>query len=392
MSIRSYKTNKGKKYQVRWYEGYYDNGKPKPHTKGNFETLKAAKIFESQRTLNIINPLMASKSKKVTFKALYESWFESYQNTVEVTTVARTEALFRLHLLPKFGEMSLDSISPLACQTAINNWAQTYRNIKQLRSYCALVFEYGVDMDLLARNPMKNVSTPKRERNRKVDDKIWSIDELNQFLEIVAKEEPYKHQVLFRLLAFCGMRKGELAALKWTDIDFRTGVLSINKNLALVKHEYILKKPKNASSERLIELDKETLQMLKKWQAIQSEELEQLSERLKFDSHNFVFTYLNSKAELLPIHQDYANNVLDRIIKRHKLKHLTVHGFRHTFATITVENGGDIVNLSKRLGHASVKTTLETYSHPTTTGQKETLRIFTGALNRDHEEIPQKNV
>ena len=85
-------------------------------------------------------------------------------------------------------------------------------------------------------------------------------------------------------------------------------------------------------------------------------------------------------------------NPLDGIIKRHNLKHISVHGFRHTFATITVENGGDIFNLSKRLGHSNVKTTLETYSHPTTTGQKETLRIFTSALGKHSENADDENV
>ena len=172
MSITSYKTSTGKKYLVRWYEGAKPDGSLQQHSKGGFETLKEAKVFDSRRSLKIIDPLSDSKSKGMTFKELYESWLGSYQNTVEVTTVARTEALFRLHLLPKFGQQSIKQISPLACQAAINEWAQSYRNVKQLRSYCALVFEYGVDMDLLLRNPMKNVTTPKRDRTRKLDDKI----------------------------------------------------------------------------------------------------------------------------------------------------------------------------------------------------------------------------
>ena len=87
-----------------------------------------------------------------------------------------------------------------------------------------------------------------------------------------------------------------------------------------------------------------------------------------------MFTYCTRTGEIEPLHADYINNILKRIIRQYKLKKISPHGFRHTHATLMIELGIDPVNTAKRLGHASSQMTLDTYSHVTKTGEQNSIK------------------
>lgn len=95
-----------------------------------------------------------------------------------------------------------------------------------------------------------------------------------------------------------------------------------------------------------------------------------------------MFTYCNRDGEIEPLHADYINNILKRIIRKHNLKKISPHGFRHTHATLMIEMGIDPVNTAKRLGHASSQITLDTYSHATKAGEKQSITKFAEYLNK----------
>ncbi|WP_273625678.1 tyrosine-type recombinase/integrase, partial [Clostridioides difficile] len=149
------------------------------------------------------------------FITVYEEWLPSYRNRVQETTYQRTKDLFRLHILPKFGNKSISKITPVHCQNAVNEWALKFKNIKQLKSYSSQIFEYAIFAELLHRNPMANTNLPKREK--KENENYFSLEELKAFWDILNKEEPLKHILIFQLLITTGIRKGELAALHWSD-------------------------------------------------------------------------------------------------------------------------------------------------------------------------------
>ncbi len=84
--------------------------------------------------------------------------------------------------------------------------------MKQIKSYTSKIFEFAVNMNFIERNPMSKVIMPKIKKT--ASENFWSVSELQQFLTIILENEPYKHYALFRLLAYSGLRKGELYALK----------------------------------------------------------------------------------------------------------------------------------------------------------------------------------
>lgn len=276
------------------------------------------------------------------------------------------------------GELPISKISPLDCQNFITDKAKTFKNIKQIKSYTRKVFDFAIKMKLLNHNPMADIIMPKRKKQR--IENYWTVKELQEFLSIVFQEEPYKHYALFRLLAYSGLRKGELYALKWADIDFQTKTLNVNKSLGRLDGHAIEKDTKNDFSIRRIKLDNETISILQEWKNISQKEKVQLTFAPLSIEQDFIFTYCTRSGSIEPLHADYINNVLSRIIKKHKLKKISPHSFRHTHATLMIEIGVDPVNTAKRLGHASSQMTLDTYSHLTANGEDKSIKQFADYL------------
>lgn len=210
MSIHKYKTKKGILYYVSFYIGLDAYGKKKRHLKRGFKTKKEAKLYEARLEAGVVAPTVNTDkpNPKVTYKELYQEWFKAYVGTVEETTSSQTKNIYRIHILPIFGHKFIDQISPLDCQNFITQKSQTFKNIKQIKSYTSKIFDFAINMNYIDRNPMKNVIMPKIKKTR--SDNFWSLEELHHFLDIVKKTEPFKHFALFRLLAFSGLRKGEL--------------------------------------------------------------------------------------------------------------------------------------------------------------------------------------
>lgn len=382
MSIHKYETKKGTFYYVSFYIGLDDYGKKKRHVKRGFRTKKDAKLYEARlETGQLSEALSLSKSNtKISYHQLYEEWYQAYENTVEATTAAKTKDMYRLHILPVFGDRLISRISPLDCQNFITDKAKSFKNMKQIKSYTSKIFDFAINMNYIDKNPMANVIMPKIKKEK--SNNFWSLDELHQFLNIVEDSEPYKHYALFRLLAYSGLRKGELYALRWGDLDFDNQLLSINKSLGRVNGHAFEKGTKNSFSVRSIYLDNETINVLKHWQELYRQEQNQLAISKIDLSNDYMFTYVNQFGQIEPLHADYLNNILKRIIRKHKLKPISPHGFRHTHATLMTEIGIDPSNTSKRLGHASSQMTLDVYTHTTKAGEQNSIKKFADYLNQ----------
>lgn len=384
MSIIKYKAKKSKTgylYKVRIYRVI--DGKRHDYFKSGFKTRREAKeheaiIYHKKLTGELTEFLKASER---TFEEVFEEWFKTYQDTVEKTTSVRTDDMFRLHILPILGNFKISKITPWQCQEFITEKGKTFRNIKQVKSYANQVFNFAVKMKLIAENPMRDITLPKRER--KQSDNFFNVDELHEFLAIVKAEESYKDYALFRLLAYSGLRKGELYSLRWSDIDFDKKMLSVTKNLGRIKGKAVEKRTKNRFSVRQIPLDDETISILREWKVRSKKEKGQLSVTPLIEN-DYIFTFVDRDGKIQPLYQDYINYNLKRIIDKHHLKKISPHGFRHTHATLMIEIGVDPVNAARRLGHASSQMTLDTYSHVTEAGGERTIKKFADYLKKSN--------
>ena len=135
---------------------------------------------------------------------MYEEWLPSYRNRVQETTYQRTKDLFRLHILPKFGNKSISKITPVHCQNAVNEWALKFKNIKQLKSYSSQIFEYAI-LQSYYTEILWQIQI--YQSGKKENENYFSLEELKAFWDILNKEEPLKHILIFQLLITTGIRK-----------------------------------------------------------------------------------------------------------------------------------------------------------------------------------------
>lgn len=143
-------------------------------------------------------------------------------------------------------------------------------------------------------------------------------------------------------------------------------------------HRVIVQAPKTTSSEREIELDAKTISLLKSWRLDQRERLLK-SGINSMTSDQFLFTQMATNKLLIP---NRANDWLNWIYKKYPQKRITVHGFRHTHASLLFEAGASIKEVQDRLGHSNSKTTLDIYTHVTQRAKRDTAEKFAKFMDK----------
>src|SRR5699024_3616415 len=218
-----------------------------------------------------------TKTKRMTYKEVYDLWLPLYKNSVEESTYVKTEGIFRNHILPSLGGYFIDKIDVNMCQEALYAWFNRLQKFNMVKSYAARVFDFALKRGIIQTNPFNRVEPLRRKKelsfNDDEDDDVnfYSRDELNTFLAHAKKGSDKKAYTMFRLLAYTGIRKGEALALRWSDIDFHNKTILINKALGRgINNRLYLKAPKNGEP-RSLGVDEETLSILKQWRTVQKQ-------------------------------------------------------------------------------------------------------------------------
>lgn len=192
---------------------------------------------------------------------------------------------------------------------------------------------------------MNNVIKPRQKRIYK-EDNHYTKEELKTFLAY-SKKEKFHVYVLFRLLAYSGMRIGELLALKVSDIDFDTSQISITKTISrTADSRFELHKPKTTAGDRIISVDSDTINLVSTLTKDKKRE-------------DFIFSFNGFRPYSYRTVTDWKN----KITKKAKLKKISLHGFRHTYTSLLFESGANIKEIQEQLGHSRVEMTLNVYTH-----------------------------
>jgi integrase len=276
-------------------------------------------------------------------------------------------------------------ITPIICQRMLNDMVESKRYTRSsaasYRMYCNMIFSYCIKNDYLAKNPMEFVTVPKivddfiySDADNQETRKYWLKSEVVEFLKIAEKELKFFDYVMFRMLLFTGIRKGELHALHWNDINFTTGELKIAKTLVNINKQDILQKPKSKASNRTIILDENTMDLLKRWKQIIREEYIVFGNRKLWDNNPPIFSKPSGKYFTL----SHLNNVMNYNFYVHHpdFYKITIHQMRHTHASLLFESGASLKDVQAKLGQEEMQTTMNIYTHVTETKSKKTVDNF----------------
>ncbi|MCA1012828.1 site-specific integrase [Halobacillus halophilus] len=387
-NIKKYKKNDGTNaYMFNVYLGTDPvTGKKKRTTRRGFKTKKEANIALS----NIIveaDELGLRQNDHITFQEVFEDWFKQHRKEVKPTTGYAIESRFRRRILPVFGPYKMKDISRSHCQKAINAWAQELKTFKDYKIQANLVFRYAMKMDIIKSNPMEYVTLPKlkheMEYNAELEEKkhYYTREELKSFLKSI--QDDYMVYTMFRLLAFTGARKGELYALHWSDVDFNHKKISFKKTLIHTSGQKQLQTSKTKASRRVVNVDDETLAILKKWRGKQIQRYLTLAAPFQSDDKQPIFTVYNQlKHDMDYCRLAYLNEKLERIyLKNPELAQINVHAFRHTHASLLFAAGASIKDVQTRLGHTDIQTTMDIYTHVTDEAKEKTGEMFQKYMN-----------
>ncbi|MCC5894060.1 MAG: site-specific integrase [Alkalibacterium sp.] len=387
--IKEYKTATGEKtYWFSHYTGKYRKpGIPREIVKRGFKSSEEAEFELAKLKLNLKNhSYEVSDRRVVTFEEVYREWDMGYKNKVNDTTYDRTKTQFKKYILPVFGDLNIKKIGLRDCQLAVNEWSAYYVNFKVLKSAVQRVLAHAVKLRYVTDNPMMHIEMPKKrisyaELTEDASAQFYTPSQLKTFFEVLSNHFTLKEVALFRVLAFTGMRKGEMMALFWSDIDFQNKTIHVRKNMVYVNKEYKITPPKTKKSNRFIKVDETTLYILKQWKKEQSKEL-LLYGINQNQKGQLVFSRFYREKINVALYPGHPDNIIKKVLDLNsELPAISTHGFRHTHASILIEAGTEMKEIQERLGHASINITADVYGHLTEKARENSANKFAEAVN-----------
>jgi integrase len=382
------KTIKGISWGYRVYIGTDPiTGKDIRKSKEGFLTQKDAKLAAALFERQIHNDEYIQPSKML-FADLCEDWEKHYgQDAKESSLRARRIAL--KHIIKEFGKTPIQKVTKKAYQDTIDKLSREFSSnyISSIHTSANMVFEYAYSLRLIKEVPSKDIKLPKKkinvsdlEKGNSLFEKFLEKEELEEFLTVTKNEGLEGDLLAFTMLAYTGLRIGEMIALKWSDIDFENQTLRVIKtyyNPTNNKSKYTLLTPKTVGSIRTITLDPLLIKMLE----IHKDEQRKIMKENK--------PFYNDSGFIFATNEGYPKTIkhlairMQRILKKTKInKQVTPHSFRHTHTSLLIEANVHIKEIQERLGHSDINTTMDIYAHMTKNIKKEASNKF-GNLMKD---------
>ena len=232
------------------------------------------------------------------------------------------------------------------------NETLSYNTINKVLILLKKIFDTGIRKSLIDKNPVENL---RKLPIRKPNIKFWSIEEFTRFRELIQDDET-SYDLFFVIAFFTGMRMGEILALNWNDINLLTNTIFVTKTVYFVNNTSYINTTKTRSGTRNITINQKLAEMLIDWKVKQKEKLEE------FTKNTEELQIIQSTP--ITITKNMIDKKFKQILERDKdLKKIRIHDLRHSHASLLINQGEDYLVVKERLGHASITTTIDTYSH-----------------------------
>lgn len=364
-------------YRLTVSEGFDLNGKPMIHRKTVHGTKKDAEVELAKFVTEVQNGLVID-GKSLKFSEFTEIWKRDYgSKELAPSTYKRYCRMLETRLLPYFGHFYINKIKPtdimkfydlLEKDTQLvrkkgNNGSKTKKplsgkTILEHHRLLRAMLHKAVYWQLILANPAERVQPPKtRKPKRRYYDDEQSKTLVSNLMELT--EDQIKYKVAILLTLFTGVRLGELMGIEWNDIDFRNGIVCINRSSQyLAETGVFTKMPKTENSIREIGIPDFVVSLLEEYKLWYDNQKELCGE-LWIDS-NRLFVQADGK----PMHPSTISKWFVKYVGQIGLPVINFHGLRHTNASLLVAQNIDIAVISARLGHAQISTTLDFYVHP----------------------------
>ena len=257
------------------------------------------------------------------------------------------------HMLPVFGNKKLKDIMTEDISTFLTNLELSSETTRKMRTILSSVFSFGVSQGYIKTNPCVNAIYKKEKALKKVN--YYDKKQCKQLMELTKGYSKFNYIVQF--LLFTGLRCGECLGLRWCDVDFENDIISINNTLTYANKHWFLTQPKTVKSIRVLKLSTYAKQLLLKHKEEQDKEKSKVGSAWLHSE--MVFTSCTGNF----YDRSLLNTQFRRFLKKNEMPKLTIHGIRHSNASLMINNGFDVKIVSEQLGHCNVSITADIYSH-----------------------------
>ncbi len=334
-------------------------------------------VLELQKAQEIV-------ANNLSFQEFTDIWFRDYGDAnLAPKTKSRYKQLIKVHIAPEFGAMKLSKIRPhhlLQFYTKLRNIKSPVAAGQRLLSEQTLlhhhrllnrIFTHAVEWLILGTNPVSKVPTP---RVGKKEMRVFEPADVAKVYELLHHETESLRALVVTALN-TGMRSEELAGLRWKNVDFKNGIITVCETRQSVDGVGEVVGGTKTGKSRRIPLSARAKEVLAEYQANQTARREAYGS--KWVDRGYVFVHDNGQ----PIFPKTPSQWFTKFVSRHALPKLTLHGLRHTFATQLIGDGVPLAVVSEILGHSQRSTTLNIYTHPSDTGYEMALQSMNKELH-----------
>ena len=331
------------------------------------------------------------KPGKTNLAEYLEQWLKDYVwPNLAPRTAEGYESIVRRHLIPQLGNIILTQLKPSHLQSFYSESLSKGRcdgrgmtlspqTVRHHHTALHKALETAVEWGLLSRNVADAVKPPHVEHS---DMQVWGENDVTQFLE-AARSTPY--YALFYTALFTGMRRSELLALRWRDIDFILGQIYVSRSLHQLKdRSFVFRSPKTAKGRRTVALPPSAVLVLNEHQ--NEQKLERVLLGMSLTDDALVFSGIEGN----PSRPNSITRAWTSLVSHAGLKAIRLHDARHTHASLMLKQGIHPKIVQERLGHATIAVTLDTYSHVTPGLQEAAAERFDEFINSRESEVTRK--
>lgn len=370
-------------YKMRWYcpDGWSKKAAEREawRVAADFEQrCRAGEVLNRKQKKEVAEQSALEAQKLKTVK---QYAYGVYMPIKEATFSENSKTNYRMFLdrfiVPVIGNMLLTDVTPAIITKLlvdVQKSGRTHATCVKLYNILNGLFDMAYMDDSIPLSPMLKVKRPaprKDEKAKQEKEKALTVEELRYVLSCVT-QEPLKWQAYINLSADTGARRGEVCALQWNDIEWKTGTITIRRNLQYTPQAGVYECTPKSGKSRVVDIGPETLSLLRQLR----------SEQATKCISKWVFT----QDELPdPMNPQSPTRYFSRFGKKYGIKDFHPHKLRHTSASIAITAGADVVSVSERLGHADASTTLKMYAHANEESIRRAGEIVRKALKAENE-------
>lgn len=357
------------------------DGRRKQKKFNGFKTKREAEIAQNKILKELYQGSYSQPSDE-TLAEYLECWLEDHvRNQNKPSTYSNYEYLLKTHVISELGDVPLARLQPAQIQQLYSQKLTSGRKdgqgglspttVKRIHVVLNHALKTAVKWRKIPLNPADAV-TPPRETREEMN--CWTAEQASKFLDNV--DNP-TYRALYTLALLTGLRRGELLGLRWEDLNLEEQYLTVNQSIVrLHSGEMLVQTPKTKQSIRTVPLTELAVSTLREHRRLQAEH--RLSLGSEYQNNDLVFASETGT----PIHPSNLLRNFKKTIKKANVRVIRFHDLRHSFSSWLIDEGQELVVVSRILGHSSISVTADIYAHLTTRTMKEAVNPLDAKLSQ----------